>query len=312
MNVNKSDTVLVVMGGPSTEAEVSRRTGGAIANALTTAGYRIETMEFEPRTFLTDMERIQPRVVFNALHGKYGEDGAIQNLLEMLQVPYTGSGPIASAITMDKVISKRLLLQAGLPTADATVYMKHQDVSEIVADVLQKFAFPVVIKAANQGSTIGISIVRNKAELDVAIETCRSYGTWILAERFLSGREFTVAVLNGEVLPVIEVIPHSGTYDYKSKYTKGATDYLVPAPISEALTEEMSRLAKDAYGVMGCAGVARVDFMTDEAERPFILELNTVPGMTETSLVPKAANAVGINFTELCEKILMTASDNKL
>lgn len=312
MNVQKTDKILVVLGGPSTEAEVSRRTGGAIAEALLAAGYNVETLEFIPEQFVHDLERIRPVVVFNALHGKYGEDGTIQSLLEMLHIPYTGSGPLASAITMDKVVSKRLFLQAGLPTAVAEMYWNTDAREGMLEDITKKFGFPVVIKAANQGSTIGVTIAHNKVELVAAVEEAFRYDAWLLAEAFLAGGEFTVSVLNGKALPVIKIVPHSGMYDYQSKYTSGATDYLVPAPIDAELTQKMQEISQAACRIMGTVGAARVDMMTDRDGNPFILEINTVPGMTSTSLVPKAAQAVGITFTELCEAILSTAATGKL
>lgn len=310
--LNKEDKIVVVYGGPSSEREVSLRTGTAIAEALTRAGYRVEKIDFEPVRFMEDMQKIQPQVVFNALHGHFGEDGAIQHMLEMLGIPYTGSGPIASAITMDKVIAKRLFAQATLPTSDFAVYMCEQPLAEIQADIQMKFSFPLVVKAPNQGSTIGIHIIHKETELEDALRDVFSYDRWALVEKFLEGDEFTVSVLNGEALPVIQIVPHSGVYDYASKYTVGATDYLVPAPIRTELQERMQELSVRAYRAMGCNGVARVDFMTDSAGEPYILEINTVPGMTETSLVPKAAAAVGKDFTALCENILSTADCGKL
>lgn len=308
----KTDIIWVVMGGPSSEAEVSRRTAKAVGDALTNAGYRVELIEFEPATFTQRLQENPPACVFNALHGKYGEDGAIQHVLEMMNIPYTGSGPLASAITMDKVISKRLFQQAGLPTAPFSVYRKEMSARDIAADIVQKFSFPVVLKAAEQGSTIGITVVHRQEELESAIDDALDHDAWMLAEAYLGGHEYTVSVLNRQALPVIQIVPHSGTYDYASKYTAGATDYLVPAPIEESLQREMQELAVKACYEFGCCGVARVDFMTNVEGRPFILEINSVPGMTETSLVPKAAKAAGIGFNELCESILKSTAVHKL
>lgn len=309
---DKTKNILVVMGGPSTEAEVSRRTGAAITQALAEGGYKVTTLEFNPRTFLNDVQKTQPQVVFNALHGKYGEDGAIQNVLEMLGIPYTGSGPLASALTMDKVISKRLFVQADLPTAPFSIYRQEEELEVIVADILERFALPVVIKAANQGSTIGVSVIHEVGEVTRAVQDAFKYDPWIVVEEYLFGDEFTASVLNGEALPIIQIVPHSGVYDYASKYTAGATDYLVPAPIDDRLKKELQDLARQTYRLMNCEGVARVDFMTDDKGNPFILEVNTVPGMTVTSLVPKAAGAVGMDFLTLCEAILSTAGCKKL
>lgn len=309
---DKTKNILVVMGGPSTEAEVSRRTGAAITQTLVEGGYKVTALEFNPKTFLNDVQKVQPQVVFNALHGKYGEDGAIQNVLEMLGIPYTGSGPLASALTMDKVISKRLFVQSDLPTAPFSIYRQEEEMEMIVADILERFTLPVVIKAANQGSTIGVSVIHEASEVARAVQDAFKYDPWIVVEEYLFGDEFTASVLNGEALPVIQIVPHSGVYDYASKYTAGATDYLVPAPIDNSLKVQLQELAQQTYRLMNCEGVARVDFMTDAKGNPFILEVNTVPGMTVTSLVPKAANAVGMDFLTLCEAILSTAGCKKL
>ncbi len=230
----------------------------------------------------------------------------------MLGIPYTGSGPLASALTMDKVISKRLLVQAGLPTAPFSIYRQEEEMEMIVEDVLERFTLPVVIKAANQGSTIGVSVIHEASEVARAVQDAFKYDPWILVEGYLAGDEFTASVLSGEALPVIQIVPHSGVYDYASKYTAGATDYLVPAPIDDRLKEQLQELARQTYRLMNCEGVARVDFMTDDKGNPFILEVNTVPGMTVTSLVPKAAGAVGMDFLALCEAILSTAGCKKL
>ena len=230
----------------------------------------------------------------------------------MLGIPYTGSGPLASALTMDKVISKRLFVQSDLPTAPFSIYRQEEEMEMIVADILERFTLPVVIKAANQGSTIGVSVIHEASEVARAVQDAFKYDPWIVVEEYLFGDEFTASVLNGESLPVIQIVPHSGVYDYASKYTAGATDYLVPAPIDNSLQVQLQELAQQTYRLMNCEGVARVDFMTDEKGNPFILEVNTVPGMTVTSLVPKAANAVGMDFLTLCEAILSTAGCQKL
>lgn len=309
---NKKDKIVVLLGGPSTEAEVSRRTGNAIASALDVAGYEVETLEFSPKEIMADLSALQPKVVFNALHGKYGEDGMVQSVLEMLEIPYTGSGKLSSAITMDKVISKRLFAEGNIPTAPFRSYMNTESFENIYNDILSNFTFPLVVKAPNQGSTIGITIVRAEAELKKAIEDAFRYDVWVLVESFVFGRELTATVLNGKALPIIEIVPHSGVYDYQSKYTSGATDYLVPAPIDEQTTIEVQRIAEQVYALMGNAGVARVDFILDEKNIPYVLEVNTVPGMTETSLVPKSAKASGLDFVQLCEAILETAGIGKL
>lgn len=300
------------MGGPSTEAEVSRNTGSAIAEALSSIGYQVTPMEYDPHHVVENLKNLGTEVVFIALHGKYGEDGTVQSVLELARIPYTGSGVTSSAITMDKIMSSHLFKQAHLPMAESKPYYLKDGKDKVAADILQQFSLPVVLKPACEGSTIGIEIVRNKEDLPAALDRVFHVESRILAEAYLEGDEFTVSVLDGKALPVIQICPHSGQYDYHSKYTKGATDYIVPAPISEELTQEMSQLAEKGYRMAECAGVVRFDFKTDKEGKPFILEANSIPGMTATSLVPKAAAAAGISFPALCEKILLEAGLDKV
>lgn len=308
----KDKKIVVLMGGPSKEAEVSRRTGAAIAEALQSLGYNAVPLELRADTVLADIQACRGEVVFNALHGKFGEDGALQGLLEMAQIPYTGSGIMANAVGMNKKISKDIFKGAGIPTARSLSYnVQIMPVAEILADIRAKFNLPVVLKPATQGSSIGVVIVKEETHLENALAEALQYDPIVVVEDFLDGREFTVSVLNGKALPVIEIRPHSGEYDYTSKYTAGATDYLVPAPIDEALTEAMQQLGERVFAEMQCSGVIRLDIMTNQKNDIFVLEYNTVPGMTATSLVPKAAKAVGIDFPALCEQILLSAGLGK-
>ena len=308
----KDKQIIVLMGGPSEEAEVSRRTGTAIAEALVSKGYKAQTLELNPRTVLQDIDSLGGEVVFNAIHGRYGEDGALQGLLEMAEIPYTGSGIMAHAVGMNKKVSKDVFKGANIPTARSESYNGNLESAEAIIDHIRKeFTIPVVVKSATQGSSIGVTIVREESQLEVAVTEALKYDPILVVEQFLDGREFTVAVLDGEALSVIEIRPHSGEYDYKSKYTVGATEYLVPAPISDEMTAEMQRIGELVYREVQGSGVIRVDIMTDHADKMYVLEYNTVPGMTATSLVPKAANDMGIDFPTLCEKILLTASIGK-
>lgn len=308
----KDKQIIVLMGGPSEEAEVSRRTGAAIAEALVSKGYKAQTLELNPRTVLKDIDSLGGEVVFNAIHGRYGEDGALQGLLEMAEIPYTGSGIMAHAVGMNKKVSKDVFKGANIPTARSESYNGNLESAEAIIDHIRKeFTIPVVVKSATQGSSIGVTIVREESQLEVAVTEALKYDPILVVEQFLDGREFTVAVLDGEALSVIEIRPHSGEYDYKSKYTVGATEYLVPAPISDEMTAEMQRIGELVYREVQGSGVIRVDIMTDHADKMYVLEYNTVPGMTATSLVPKAANEMGIDFPTLCEKILLTASIGK-
>ena len=310
--INKKTKIVVLMGGPSTEAEVSRNTGTAISNALSSLGYSVIPMEYDPSHVVENLKEAKAEAVFIALHGKYGEDGTIQSVLELVGIPYTGSGVTSSAITMDKIMTSYLFKQAGMPMAHSKPYYLKNGIAENARDICENFSFPVVLKPACEGSTIGIEIVRAKEDLEAALERAFKVESRILAEDYLDGDEFTVSVLDGKALPVIKICPHSGQYDYHSKYTKGATDYIVPAPVSKELSDEMSRIAERGYAVCECKGAVRFDFKTDKEGRPFVLEANSIPGMTATSLVPKAAAAAGISFPELCEKILMEADLHKV
>ncbi|MBR4642403.1 MAG: UDP-N-acetylmuramate--L-alanine ligase [Selenomonadaceae bacterium] len=300
--------IVVICGGTSTEAEVSRRTGKAIADALKSKNYNVELMELNPQTFAEKIREKDCGIVFNALHGKYGEDGLIQGTLDMLKIPYTGSDVLAAALTMDKVATKHFLNSANLSTPKFAVYREADRNNNIAAEVEKNFGVPVVVKASSQGSSIGVTIVEKVSELDEAIENAFAFGNEILVEEFIKGRELTVAVMgnedDAEALPVIEITTTTGRYDYKSKYTKGLSTHIVPAPLADELTSEVQRLAVAAFKLCKCSGVARVDMMLSEDNVPYVIEINSVPGMTETSLVPDAARATGIEFPELCEKIL--------
>lgn len=300
------------MGGPSKEAEVSRRTGRAIAEALAGLGYNVEPLELNVHTVIEDIKSCGGEVVFNAIHGKYGEDGALQGLLEMYGIPYTGSGIMAHAVGMNKKMSKFIFEGAQIPTAKFKSYDSHKLSRELIkANIRGEFELPVVLKAASQGSSIGVIIVKEEKQLDTSIDEILEIDHILVAESFINGPEFTVGVLDGKALPVIEIRPHSGEYDYASKYTTGATDYLVPAPIPDLVAEGMQSIAESVYREFQCAGVIRVDFMMNDKGEVFVLEYNTVPGMTETSLVPKAALAMGMDFPTLCDTILQSAGIEK-
>ena len=267
----KDKQIIVLMGGPSEEAEVSRRTGAAIAEALVSKGYKAQTLELNPRTVLKDIDSLGGEVVFNAIHGRYGEDGALQGLLEMAEIPYTGSGIMAHAVGMNKKVSKDVFKGANIPTARSESYNGNLESAEAIIDHIRKeFTIPVVVKSATQGSSIGVTIVREESQLEAAVTEALKYDPILVVEQFL-----------------------------------------VPAPISDEMTAEMQRIGELVYREVQGSGVIRVDIMTDHADKMYVLEYNTVPGMTATSLVPKAANEMGIDFPTLCEKILLTASIGK-
>lgn len=309
------DKIVVVMGGTSTEAEISRQTGTAILKALQSKGYNAEGMELNPKTFAEDIRKSGCAIVFNAIHGKFGEDGMIQGTLDMLGIPYTGSGVLASAVTMDKAASKRVFVAEGISTPRSHTFQAFEMKRDLVREIEQKFDWPVVVKAASQGSSIGVYIVENKDALADALKEAFTYNDEVLVEEFIKGRELTVAVWGNdekkEAFPIIEITTTSGRYDYESKYTKGASTHIIPMPVSEAKTKEIQELAIKTFTACGCRGVARVDMMLSDEEKPYVMEVNSVPGMTELSLVPDAARAMGIEFPELCEQILEMAGFKK-
>lgn len=303
-----NDKIVVVMGGTSSEAEVSRRTGAAIYNALIEKGYNAVKMELNPPTFADDIQKENPAIVFNALHGKFGEDGLLQGTLDMLSIPYTGSGVLAAALTMDKGMTKRVLVSENIRTPRGKIYYRFQNKQGLSEKILKEFSLPVVIKATDQGSSIGVYIVDKAEDVANAVNECFKLSNTILAEEFIDGKELTVALWGNEeqvdAFPIIEITTLSGKYDYESKYTVGASTHIIPARISKETAEEVVKLAKKTFNITACAGVARVDFMLSKDNLPYVIEVNSVPGMTETSLVPDAARAMGVEFGELCEKIL--------
>jgi D-alanine--D-alanine ligase len=304
----KNKKIAVVMGGPSAEREVSLNTGRAILSALLEKGYDAVEIDLKPGRFISELQEKNIDVVFNAIHGLYGEDGVLQGTLELLGIPYTGSGLMASAMAMDKGISKRLFLSAGIPTPRSVLYTKRDFSADLAGKILAEFSIPVVVKSAAQGSSIGVTIVDSAADLSEAIAEAFKYSSHILIEEFIRGRELTVPVWGNDgakALPVIEIRPHSGRYDYHSKYTKGATEYLTPAQLDEEAVQLVQEAAVNAFEVLGCRGIARVDIMLSEDNKPYVLEVNTIPGMTATSLVPKSAAAAGISFSDLCEQLLL-------
>ena len=305
------DKIVVVMGGTSTEAEISRQTGQAILKALQSKGYHAEGMELKPETFAEDIRKSGCAIVFNALHGKYGEDGLLQGTLDMMGIPYTGSGVLAVAVTMDKAASKRVFVAEGIPTPRSHTYYRYEMKRSLAEEIQQEFSLPVVVKAASQGSSIGVYIVETPDDLSHALHEAFEYNNEVLVEEFIKGKELTVAVWGNEekkeAFPIIEITTASGRYDYESKYTKGASTHIIPARVSEEKAGEIRQLAVRTFTACGCRGVARVDMMLSEDGVPYVIEVNSVPGMTELSLVPDAGRAMGIEFPELCERILEMA-----
>ncbi|CAN7303969.1 MULTISPECIES: D-alanine--D-alanine ligase [Duganella] len=297
----------VLFGGRSAEREVSIMSGTGVAKALQSKGVDAHLFDTGERS-LAELAAEKFDRVFIALHGRYGEDGSLQGALELLGIPYTGSGVMASSVGMDKITTKIVWLAAGVPTPRYAVLNAGSDLDAVAADL----GLPLIVKPPHEGSTIGITKVNAADELKAAYDIAAALDDSVLAEEFVTGREFTVAILGSgaaaRALPVVEIVAPEGNYDYQNKYFTDDTKYFCPAALPEALSEEMRRIALQAYLALGCEGWGRVDVLLRERDqKPFLLEVNTSPGMTSHSLVPMAARAEGISYEDLCVEILRTA-----
>ena len=303
----------VLLGGRSSEREVSLRTGQAVHQSLVRQGYDAVSIDVSER-LPYDLQNQKVAIAFLALHGPGGEDGTIQGFLETIGMPYTGSGVQASAVGMHKVVTKTLLAAQGIPVPAGTVVERGDAPS--LARILKeaKLTLPVVVKPASQGSTIGVTIVRRAAQWKDALALAHRYDPEAMVEAFIPGHEVTVAVLgiaSGEpkVLPAVEIVAPDGFYDFTAKYQKGKTQYLCPAPLPTKMLKQIGELGRRTFRALGCEGAARVDFRITPKGRPYVLEINTVPGMTETSLLPMASAQAGIDYDQLVEWILQSALD---
>ncbi len=297
--------VAVLLGGVSKERDVSLRSGQAVCDALSRKGHEVIRVDVTGVGVVDELRSIQPEAVFLALHGRFGEDGTMQSLLEWLHLPYTGSSVLSSSLCFDKLATKLFVGPQGILTPDFHVFTGGEDVGEWAAS--QTWTYPLIVKPNTEGSTIGINRVYKEEELVPAITEALKFDQVVLIESLISGREMTVSVVDGRPLPIVEIVPKSGFYDYQSKYTKGSTEYLVPAPLTPDQTKSMQAAAAKSYALLGCEGAARADFILDAQGKAWFLEINTLPGMTETSLLPKSAAAEGIPFDDLCELILKGA-----
>ena len=326
--------IVVICGGFSTEREVSLASGSAVASALKEAGHEVsiadpllggeqqppgseqyktkpgrkppeleETNQAKAIEMLSSPQIKEAELAFLALHGTFGEDGTIQALLDSVGLKYTGSNVLASALAMDKDVSKKLFKEAGIPVLEWTMVRDGQ-----VFHSNTDMDFPMIVKPNDQGSTVGFSIVNSSEELDEAAAKAAKYSSHVMVEKYVDGRELTVTILDKQSLPIIEIKPKSKVYNYESKYTPGTTEYICPADLPEQLEVGIQLAALKAFNALGCRHYARADFLLDTDNRFYCLELNTLPGMTETSLVPKAAKAVGMSFQDLVEKIVELAS----
>ncbi len=309
---NEFGKVGVLFGGRSAEREVSLMSGSGVLKAL--QGKGINAHAFDPgQRSIAELAAEKFDRVFIALHGRYGEDGTLQGALEQLGIPYTGSKVMASSIAMDKVMTKRVWLAAGLPTPRFAVLDAKTTSAEELRKLPDELGLPLMLKAPHEGSTIGIAKVNGYSEVNDGFALCAKYDEVVLAEEFIRGRELTVPVLgkgrNARALPIVEIRAPEGNYDYQNKYFSDDTQYLCPAPLDDALTQKIQALAVRAFNALGCEGWARVDFMLRVTDNePFLLELNSSPGMTGHSLVPMAAKAAGISYEDLCVEILRSAA----
>ncbi len=307
-------TIGVLMGGYSSERDISLKSGRGVAAALSEAGHRVLPLDIDmsDRRQITAFLHENPfDVAFIALHGRLGEDGVIQSILEEKGIPYTGCGPAASRLTFDKTATQALFSREGLSVPRFVCITDGRPLAfKDVFAVLKNL--PFVVKAACEGSSIGVYMVRHPSQWESVLKDALSFGERVIIERFIKGREFTAGIFDREVLPLVEICPRSGFFDYASKYQKGLTEYTVPAAIDEALTVRIQQMALRAYDLCGCEGFGRVDLRVDEKGNPYILEINTIPGFTETSLFPKAAAKAGYSFVAVCEKLLDMAYGKKV
>jgi D-alanine-D-alanine ligase len=306
----KSKTIGVLMGGLSVEREISLRSGGNCLRALRSRGYRTVRID-AVRDVAQRLDETGVEVAFLALHGRYGEDGTIQGLLEMMGIPYTGSGVLASALGMNKIAAKKVVRASGVPTPDYCEIGMDRPADSVSAWVETELGLPVMVKPLEEGSSLGVSKCKLAADLATCIVQGRAEFGAMFAERFVSGREITAGVLERkgrcETLPILELVPKNEFYDFEAKYTEGMTEFILPARLEPAVEEEAQRLALAAFKAIGCRGYARVDMMVDREGVPWFIELNTLPGMTELSDLPAQARAAGLSYEDLVEIILLTA-----
>jgi D-alanine-D-alanine ligase len=310
-----NEKIAVLMGGRSLEREVSLRSGERVFRALEGLGYRPLALDVTPELVDT-LRRERPDAVYIALHGKFGEDGTVQEALEFLRIPYTGPGVTASALAWDKSLSKRLFAEAGVPTpawvtftADAFKEMGAASALDLVPAAVG--GFPVVVKPTKQGSALGLAKVDTAEALPEALLSALSFGDAAIVEKWVEGVELAVSVLDGpdgpEVLPAVEMVAKSGLFDFTAMYTRGETEYYCPARLAPEAAAEVARLARECHTLLGCRDVSRVDMVVDSAARPWVLEVNTSPGMTETSLLPMAAASAGTGFPLLVDRLVRSA-----
>jgi D-alanine-D-alanine ligase len=306
----KTKKIGVLMGGLSGERDVSLRSGANCLRALLSRGYDAVSID-AVRDVAQRLDEEQIEVAFLALHGRYGEDGTIQGLLEIMGIPYTGSGVLASALGMNKVAAKKVVMGSGVPTPAYCEVGTEESPATAAARITAELGLPVMLKPVEEGSSLGVTKCSDEASLGTSIDQARAdYGA-VFAERFVAGREITVGVLQRErgleTLPILELVPKNEFYDYEAKYTKGLTDFVLPAPLPPPVYAAAERIALASFAATGCRGYARIDIMVDGEGEPWFIEVNTLPGMTDTSDLPAQAKAAGMSYEDLVETILFTA-----
>ena len=292
--------IIVLKGGNSQEREISLKSGAAVEDALKKDGYKVTALD-PKKSSLKLFLKEKPYCVFIALHGGAGEDGTIQGFLETLKIPYTGSPPLASALAMNKIFAKEIFSAHKLPSAKFYVPKENENNPSL------PFPYPVIVKPTNLGSTLGISIVKRKRDLANAIKQVKEFGSSLLIEKYIKGKEVTVSILGNKnpiILPTIQIVAKKGFYDYSAKYTSGGSLHLIPPKIPEKFVKRAEIIALKAHLLLGCRGFSRTEIIIDEKGNSIILEVNTIPGLTETSLFPDAAKAAGIDFPQLCARLV--------
>jgi D-alanine-D-alanine ligase len=306
----KTKTIGVLMGGLSGERDISLRSGHNCLRALQAKGYRVVSID-AVRDVAQRLDEGRVEVAFLALHGRYGEDGTIQGLLEIMGIPYTGSGVLASALAMNKIAAKKVVRDSGLRTPSCYEIGMTESSTAATARIETELGLPVMLKPVEEGSSLGVTKCSDVELLQVSIEEGRTRYGALFAEGFVAGREITVGVIDRGgrpmALPILELVPKNEFYDYEAKYTKGMTEFVLPARLAPAVYAEAERLALAAFDAVGCRGYARVDMMVDQDGAPWFIEVNTLPGMTDTSDLPAQARAAGISYEDLVETILLTA-----
>jgi D-alanine-D-alanine ligase len=307
--------VAVLKGGRSLERQVSLRSGARVEDALGRLGHEVVSID-AGHDLIRRLREADPDLAFIAMHGRDGEDGTVQELLEIIGIPYTGSGVLACGRAMDKVLAKHLMLEAGIPTPEFFAFnetaFRELGAADALGEIEERLAFPIVVKPSSQGSALGVRFARSAADVPAAIVAAFSYDSRVLLERYVDGRDLAVSILDGEPLPVVEAVPHDDEfYDFEARYEIGRTDFVCPAELPDGLTEAAQELALRTYRLLGCTAFARVDLMLDSGGELTVLEANPIPGLTDTSLLPQAADAAGISFDSLIGRILELALERQ-